>query len=63
MPELTASIVQMASDLDTLFGKHKFNIYNETGGLKPISELVNFAAKHFSKEQTLEFTKILSSEV
>ena len=63
MPELTQSMVQMTSDLDALFSKHKFNIYNETGGLKPIAELVNFAAKHFSKEQTIEFTKILSSEV
>ena len=48
MVNFTKQDIEMISALETVFGKHKFNIRDELGQLKPIGELIGFAAKHFS---------------
>ena len=63
MPDFTKHDIEMISSLETLFQKHRFNIRDDLGQLKPISELIGFAVGHFSKEQMIEFSDILSPEV
>ena len=62
MVNFTKQDIEMVSALEALFGKHKFNIRDDFGQFKPIGELIGFAAKHFSKEQMIELSIVLSPE-